>query len=644
MKRQTKKISVICAAIIAIVFIFHDVSWKPVEVVKTASAMEYQSELQLGTLSEVTLAPRVCREWIFQFVPTETDTYTFYSLSDSATAAYLYSSNGTRLQSDDMRSGRNENFSLECVLVAGSTYYFGAQYAESSSMSGSFLVGIKKLAKAEEVSTSSELAVGTEGLEYSINQDNPFVYAQFSPSADGYYTIYSKNICGQAGKCDTLCGCNEPCDCLDEIMMTVYTKDKNGKLESLYYADASAKGGVLLYNYFEKDQVYYIEMSAPDGKKTGKFKLFVDTKLTDAPVEPLQLGSSVEKIVNGNRDAILYMIVPEKTGTYRLSSENGDGLYMTLYDEKMKEMVGTNADDNNFDKEVNLKANQIYYLVLKANSIRTFYIDIKTEVISVEDDPTADPDVSSRPGETDQPGDSSNPPGGSSYPPGATGLPGGSSNPPTETDPAGGGSQPGETNPPGGSSNPGGTNPSGSGDAPSATDGGAAGAGPGSPHAVSMDEVNVLSVPNQTYTGKALTPSVQAFYEEEELKAEEDYTVSYLNNKKIGVGTITLTGKGKFSKSQSVSFKIVPARVVIKKGVRTGQNLSLQWKKVKGAASYEITFAYSANFKGKKKITVKQCKAVLKLTSTKKCYVKVRACKTVKKKKYYGSMSKKKKF
>lgn len=636
MKGQAKKISVICAVIITIVFTLHDVPWKPVEVVKTACAMEYQSELQLGTLSEVTLAPRVCREWICQFVPAETDTYIFYSLSDSATAAYLYGSNGTRLQSDDMRSGRNENFSLECVLVAGSTYYFGAQYAESSSMSGSFLVGIKKLAKADEVSTSSELSVGSEGLEYSISPDKSFVYAQFSPSADGYYNIYSKNFCGQAGKCTTSCGCGGQCDCLDEIMITVYTKDKDGKLESLYYADAGTEGGVLLHNYFEKDQVYYIEMSASDGQKTGRFKLYVDTKLADAPVDLLKFGSSIEKIINGIQDTILYKIVPEKTGTYRLLSGDGDGLYMTLYHENMEEMVTTDAYDNNFDQVVNLQADEVYYLVLKTNSNRTFYFDLKTEVISTVDVP----ETSSEPGETV-------PPGGGTNPPGETDPPGGGSNPPGETDPSGGGSNPpGGTGPSGGGSNPsgGGNAPSGTGGNSSGADGGATGTGTGSLNAVSMDEVSILPVPDQAYTGKDLSPSVQASYEETDLEEDEDYTVSYKNNKKIGVGTITLAGKGKFSGSQSVTFKIVPARVVIKKGSRTGQSLSLQWKKVKGATDYEITYAYAANFKGKKKVTVKKCKAVLKLTSTKKCYVKVRAYKTVKKKKYYGAMSKKKQF
>lgn len=78
------------------------------------------------------------------------------------------------------------------------------------------------------------------------------------------------------------------------------------------------------------------------------------------------------------------------------------------------------------------------------------------------------------------------------------------------------------------------------------------------------------------------------------------------------------------------------------------KTITVQWKKLSGVTGYQVQAALDKKFKkGKKTYTVKKAKTtkktIKKLKSKKKYYVRVRAYKTVKGKKYYGSWSKAKK-
>lgn len=74
---------------------------------------------------------------------------------------------------------------------------------------------------------------------------------------------------------------------------------------------------------------------------------------------------------------------------------------------------------------------------------------------------------------------------------------------------------------------------------------------------VTMSKVTVKSIPNQKYTGKYIEPDVTVTYNGEELNEGTDYTVSYSNNKKVGYAQVKVTGKGIYSGSKTVSFRIV---------------------------------------------------------------------------------------
>ena len=65
------------------------------------------------------------------------------------------------------------------------------------------------------------------------------------------------------------------------------------------------------------------------------------------------------------------------------------------------------------------------------------------------------------------------------------------------------------------------------------------------------------AISNKTYTGSAIKPAPVVKDGTRTLKAGTDYTVSYKNNTALGTATITITGKGNYSGSRSVTFKIV---------------------------------------------------------------------------------------
>ena len=75
-----------------------------------------------------------------------------------------------------------------------------------------------------------------------------------------------------------------------------------------------------------------------------------------------------------------------------------------------------------------------------------------------------------------------------------------------------------------------------------------------------ISKAMTLSLPSGTeykYTGKALTPSVTVKYNNKTLTKGTDYTVAYTNNTNKGTATITVTGKGNYKGTKTITFKIV---------------------------------------------------------------------------------------
>lgn len=71
-----------------------------------------------------------------------------------------------------------------------------------------------------------------------------------------------------------------------------------------------------------------------------------------------------------------------------------------------------------------------------------------------------------------------------------------------------------------------------------------------------MSKMTVSKIPDQRYTGSAITPAVTVKNGKTTLTDGTDYTVSYQNNTEVGTATILITGKGSYSGEKKVAFKI----------------------------------------------------------------------------------------
>ena len=78
-----------------------------------------------------------------------------------------------------------------------------------------------------------------------------------------------------------------------------------------------------------------------------------------------------------------------------------------------------------------------------------------------------------------------------------------------------------------------------------------------------IKDCTIAPIPDQTYTGKALTPNPNIQYNGARLKKGTDYSVKYTSNTSVGTAKCTIVGKGSYEGQKTVSFRIV------KKGTST---------------------------------------------------------------------------
>ena len=81
----------------------------------------------------------------------------------------------------------------------------------------------------------------------------------------------------------------------------------------------------------------------------------------------------------------------------------------------------------------------------------------------------------------------------------------------------------------------------------------------------SLSGASISNIPNQTYTGSAITPeptvslTLQTGASATTLTKGTDYTLTYANNTNVGTATITISGKGNYSGTATQTFTIVKA-------------------------------------------------------------------------------------
>jgi len=152
-----------------------------------------------------------------------------------------------------------------------------------------------------------------------------------------------------------------------------------------------------------------------------------------------------------------------------------------------------------------------------------------------------------------------------------------------------------------------------------------------------------LAATRYVYNGKVRTPAVTVYG----LKKNTNFTVTYpAGRKNVGRYDITVKGKGEFTGTKTITFRIYPKGTSITKLKKSGKKkFSVQYKKVtKQITGYQIKYSTSSKFdKNCKTINVKGYKNTKRVIKTPKkgtYYVKVRVYKINKEGyKYYSNWS-----
>ncbi len=136
-----------------------------------------------------------------------------------------------------------------------------------------------------------------------------------------------------------------------------------------------------------------------------------------------------------------------------------------------------------------------------------------------------------------------------------------------------------------------------------------------------------VTVAKAVYNGKQQKPKVSVTYHGTALVQNQDYTVSYSNSKKVGQGTVTVKGIGKYNHVRTVKFNILPKKNKVSKLTnKSGRKLAVKFSKSVGAKGYIVYYATNQTFKSAKKIKTTKTTCTLKgLKKGKTYYIRVRA-------------------
>lgn len=164
------------------------------------------------------------------------------------------------------------------------------------------------------------------------------------------------------------------------------------------------------------------------------------------------------------------------------------------------------------------------------------------------------------------------------------------------------------------------------------------------PNQPSVSTKLTVKVSNVTYNGKSQKPSVKVYSGKKQLSSKY-YTVSYKNNKNVGYGTVTVKGKGSYSKaSGTAKFKINLKKPIFTYTRSTKRKtFTIIWKKTGGNSGWQVQYSLDKKFRsGVRNVNLKSQNTKLtvrKLRSRKNYYIRVRGYKKVGGKMMYSSWS-----
>jgi hypothetical protein len=166
----------------------------------------------------------------------------------------------------------------------------------------------------------------------------------------------------------------------------------------------------------------------------------------------------------------------------------------------------------------------------------------------------------------------------------------------------------------------------------------------------SIKKVKVSGLKAKTWNGKSLKQKPVVRLSGKTLKKGTDYTVSYKDNKNVGMAKLIIKGKGSYKGTITKTFRINPKGTSIKHLKKAKKAVKVKWKKQSVRMSksrisgYQIQLATDNRFtRNKKTVTVKgykkASKKIRKLKGGKKYYVHIRTYKTIGKTKFYSPWS-----
>ena len=150
-----------------------------------------------------------------------------------------------------------------------------------------------------------------------------------------------------------------------------------------------------------------------------------------------------------------------------------------------------------------------------------------------------------------------------------------------------------------------------------------------------------LSRTKYVYDGKVKKPTVTVKNSNGKKIAAKHYKVTYSKGRKnVGKYAVKVQFNGNYYKgTKKFTFVINPKATKITKATTTKNSFTVKYNKVKNCTGYQVQYATDSKFKnGKKTYSVSgTSKKIANLKSGKTYYVRVRAYKTVKNKKYFSA-------
>ncbi len=141
-----------------------------------------------------------------------------------------------------------------------------------------------------------------------------------------------------------------------------------------------------------------------------------------------------------------------------------------------------------------------------------------------------------------------------------------------------------------------------------------------------------LSATKYTYTGKAVKPAVTVKDSAGKTVSASNYTLKYSNNTNVGTAKVTVTFKGNYSGTKTLTFTIIPKQVTgLKASAVKKDSIKLTWSKAGGAKYYKLEQSTDGKKWTKLTVTDKLSYTVSKLKAGGKYQYRVTAYDSTKK-------------